>query len=175
VVIDLVCFRRRRHQEQDTLAITQPLMYRAISGHPVVRTLYAKKLVDERVVTAEDAEKYVHDYRERLDTAQTVEEKKPADKKRRSHLAATARWQRWPYQITRDPYQTMSKNWRSRSRAFLNSTRCIHSSKSNSARREMAEGKRAGNVRAGISSAWTSFFRHELGLGRPFPCSLASA
>jgi len=79
VVIDLVCFRRHGHQEQDTPNITQPLMYRSIAGHPGVRTLYAKKLVDERVLTGEEVEKYVHDYRERLDAAQTAEEKKPVD------------------------------------------------------------------------------------------------
>src|SRR5471030_2836876 len=56
-------------------------MYRSIAGHPGVRTLYAKKLVDERVLTPEDVEKYVHDYRDRLDAAQTAEEKKPVDKK----------------------------------------------------------------------------------------------
>lgn len=81
VVIDLVCFRRHGHQEQDTPTITQPLMYRSIAGHPGVRTLYARKLMDERLVTAEEVDKYVHDYRERLDAAQTAEEKKPVDKK----------------------------------------------------------------------------------------------
>ncbi|SEF05567.1 2-oxoglutarate dehydrogenase E1 component [Burkholderia sp. WP9] len=81
VVIDLVCFRRHGHQEQDTPNITQPLMYRSIAGHPGVRTLYAKKLVDERVVTTEDVERYVHDYREHLDAAQANEEKKPVDTK----------------------------------------------------------------------------------------------
>ncbi|MFC0402983.1 2-oxoglutarate dehydrogenase E1 component [Paraburkholderia rhizosphaerae] len=81
VVIELVCFRRHGHQEQDTPDITQPLMYRSIAGHPGVRTLYARKLVDERVVTAEDVEKYLHDYRDRFDAAQTAEEKKPVDQK----------------------------------------------------------------------------------------------
>ncbi|MGX6999714.1 2-oxoglutarate dehydrogenase E1 component [Caballeronia sp. KNU42] len=80
VVIDLVCFRRHGHQEQDTPTITQPLMYRSIAGHPGVRTLYAKKLVDERVMTAEDVEKLVHDYREHLDAAQS-EGSNPVDTK----------------------------------------------------------------------------------------------
>jgi 2-oxoglutarate dehydrogenase E1 component len=81
VVIDLICFRRHGHQEQDTPTITQPLMYRSIAGHPGVRTLYARKLVDEQILTSEDVDRYVHDYRERLDAAQSVEEKKPADQK----------------------------------------------------------------------------------------------
>jgi 2-oxoglutarate dehydrogenase E1 component len=79
VVIELVCFRRHGHQEQDTPNITQPLMYRSIAGHPGIRAIYAKKLVDERVVTTEDVEKYVHDYRERLDAVQSAEQKNPVD------------------------------------------------------------------------------------------------
>jgi len=83
VVIDLVCFRRHGHQEQDTPAITQPMMYRSIAGHPGVRTLYARKLVDQQILTAENVEQYVHDYRERLDAAQSVEQKKPVRQKNR--------------------------------------------------------------------------------------------
>lgn len=70
VVIELVCFRRHGHQEQDTPSITQPLMYRSISGHPGVRSIYASKLVGEQVVSAEDVERLVIEYRERLDAAQ---------------------------------------------------------------------------------------------------------
>jgi 2-oxoglutarate dehydrogenase E1 component len=69
VMIDLVCFRRHGHQEQDTPNITQPLMYRAISSHPGARALYARKLVDERVVTAEEAEGYALAYRNSLEKA----------------------------------------------------------------------------------------------------------
>uniref|UniRef100_UPI003F4936EC 2-oxoglutarate dehydrogenase E1 component n=1 Tax=Cupriavidus yeoncheonensis TaxID=1462994 RepID=UPI003F4936EC len=77
VVIDLVCFRRHGHQEQDTPTITQPLMYRSIATHPGVRAMYAEKLLNERVVAPEDVERYVREYRERLDTAQAVQEEKP--------------------------------------------------------------------------------------------------
>jgi len=73
VVIELVCFRRHGHQEQDTPSITQPLMYRSISGHPGVRSIYASKLVDQQVVTAEDADRLVIAYRDRLDAAQAAE------------------------------------------------------------------------------------------------------
>jgi 2-oxoglutarate dehydrogenase E1 component len=82
VVIELVCFRRHGHQEQDTPNITQPLMYRSIAGHPGVRTLYVRKLMDERVVTAGDVEKSIHDYRARLDATQSAEDKKPANKEK---------------------------------------------------------------------------------------------
>ncbi len=72
VVIDLVCFRRHGHQEQDTPNITQPMMYRSIAGHPGVRSLYAQKLVEAGVVSREQVEDYAHAYRNALLNAHTA-------------------------------------------------------------------------------------------------------
>jgi 2-oxoglutarate dehydrogenase E1 component len=44
VVVDIICFRKRGHNEQDTPALTQPLMYKKIGAHPGTRKLYADKL-----------------------------------------------------------------------------------------------------------------------------------
>ena len=44
VVVDIVCFRKLGHNEQDTPALTQPLMYKKIAAHPGTRKLYAEKL-----------------------------------------------------------------------------------------------------------------------------------
>jgi 2-oxoglutarate dehydrogenase E1 component len=44
VVIDIICFRKLGHNEQDTPALTQPLMYKKIAQHPGTRKLYADKL-----------------------------------------------------------------------------------------------------------------------------------
>ena len=44
VVIDIVCFRKLGHNEQDTPALTQPLMYKKIGAHPGTRKLFADKL-----------------------------------------------------------------------------------------------------------------------------------
>jgi 2-oxoglutarate dehydrogenase E1 component len=44
VVVDIVCFRKLGHNEQDTPALTQPLMYKKIGAHPGTRKLYAEKL-----------------------------------------------------------------------------------------------------------------------------------
>ena len=44
VVVDIVCFRKLGHNEQDTPALTQPLMYKKIAQHPGTRRLYADKL-----------------------------------------------------------------------------------------------------------------------------------
>ncbi|MEP6471717.1 MAG: 2-oxoglutarate dehydrogenase E1 component, partial [Acidobacteriota bacterium] len=55
VVIDLIGFRLHGHNEGDEPTYTQPLMYRRIQEHPGVRSLYAKKLVKEGVLSAEEA------------------------------------------------------------------------------------------------------------------------
>ncbi|MBT0570650.1 2-oxoglutarate dehydrogenase E1 component [Curvibacter sp. CHRR-16] len=44
VVVDIVCFRKLGHNEQDTPSLTQPLMYKKITAHPGTRKLYADKL-----------------------------------------------------------------------------------------------------------------------------------
>ncbi|MCX7279175.1 MAG: 2-oxoglutarate dehydrogenase E1 component [Burkholderiales bacterium] len=44
VVVDIICFRKLGHNEQDTPALTQPLMYKKIAKHPGTRKLYADKL-----------------------------------------------------------------------------------------------------------------------------------
>jgi 2-oxoglutarate dehydrogenase E1 component len=67
VVIDMFCYRRHGHNEGDEPAFTQPLMYKAINAHPSTRTIYAKKLVAEGVLTEGEVEKMRADWRARLD------------------------------------------------------------------------------------------------------------
>jgi 2-oxoglutarate dehydrogenase E1 component len=73
VVIDLVCFRKHGHQEQDTPAITQPLMYRAITSHPGVRTVYAQQLIKEGVVTPDQVKDTLDAHRDSLEHAREAE------------------------------------------------------------------------------------------------------
>ena len=73
VVVDIVCFRKLGHNEGDDPTLTQPLMYRAIAKHPGTRALYAEKLVNEGVLTAEQADGFVTAYREALDKGEHVE------------------------------------------------------------------------------------------------------
>ncbi len=47
VVLDIVCFRKLGHNEQDTPALTQPLMYKKITAHPGTRKLFADKLTTQ--------------------------------------------------------------------------------------------------------------------------------
>ncbi|HEY8722392.1 MAG TPA: 2-oxoglutarate dehydrogenase E1 component [Gaiellaceae bacterium] len=59
VVIDLVGYRRFGHNEQDEAAYTQPLMVEQINAHPSVRELYEEQLIEEGVMTREEAEAFV--------------------------------------------------------------------------------------------------------------------
>ena len=67
VVIDLVCFRKLGHNEQDEPFITQPLMYKKISQHPGTRKLYADKLATQGVIQAGDADAMIKQFRADLD------------------------------------------------------------------------------------------------------------
>jgi 2-oxoglutarate dehydrogenase E1 component len=55
IVVDLIGYRRFGHNEQDEAAYTQPLMVEQIAARPTVRELYAEQLVEEGVVSAEQA------------------------------------------------------------------------------------------------------------------------
>jgi 2-oxoglutarate dehydrogenase E1 component len=55
VVVDIVCFRKLGHNEQDTPSLTQPLMYKKIAAHPGTRRLYGDKLVAQGVLKADGA------------------------------------------------------------------------------------------------------------------------
>jgi len=54
VVIDVVCYRRRGHNEGDDPSMTQPLMYNLIEAKRSVRTLYAESLVGRGDITQEE-------------------------------------------------------------------------------------------------------------------------
>ncbi len=67
VVVDIVCFRKLGHNEQDTPSLTQPLMYKKIGQHPGTRKLYADKLVAQNVLPPEGPEEMVRTYRAAMD------------------------------------------------------------------------------------------------------------
>jgi len=67
VVVDIICFRKLGHNEQDTPAVTQPLMYKKISQHPGTRKLYADKLVAQGLVPADFGDEKVKEYRAAMD------------------------------------------------------------------------------------------------------------
>ncbi len=74
VVVDIVCFRKLGHNEQDTPSLTQPLMYKRIGAHPGTRKLYADKLTAQGVLKEGEGDQLVKDYRQYMEDGQrTIE------------------------------------------------------------------------------------------------------
>ncbi len=69
VVIDLVCYRRHGHNENDEPAFTQPIMYKAIKALQTTRALYAEKLAKEGSVSADEAKAILDEYGQELEAA----------------------------------------------------------------------------------------------------------
>ncbi|MFZ5520235.1 MAG: 2-oxoglutarate dehydrogenase E1 component [Pseudomonadota bacterium] len=67
VVVDIVCYRKLGHNEQDTPSLTQPLMYKKIAAHPGTRKLYADKLVTQGSIGAEVPDQLIKEYRSAMD------------------------------------------------------------------------------------------------------------
>ena len=78
VVIDLWGYRRNGHNEADEPSFTQPLMYKEIDKHERIREMYAARLIDEKVITADDFEKMKAAAKVRMEKALvTASETKP--------------------------------------------------------------------------------------------------
>jgi len=69
VIIDLVCYRRRGHNEGDDPSMTQPLMYNLIEAKRSVRKLYTEGLVGRGDITQEEYEAAHRDFQDRLERA----------------------------------------------------------------------------------------------------------
>ena len=67
VIIDLICYRRRGHNEGDDPSMTQPVMYRLIDSLPSTRAVYTADLVGRGDITAEDARRIERDSRDELE------------------------------------------------------------------------------------------------------------
>jgi len=67
VVIDMVCYRRRGHNEGDEPSFTQPMMYKLIDAKRSTRTLYTEALVGRGDITPQEAEEIAIDYQSQLE------------------------------------------------------------------------------------------------------------
>jgi len=67
VVIDMVCYRRRGHNEGDEPSFTQPLMYKLIDAKRSTRKLYTEALIGRGDITVEEAEEVLRDYQQQLE------------------------------------------------------------------------------------------------------------
>ncbi len=72
IVVDLVCYRRRGHNETDEPSSTQPLMYQVIKKLKTTRALYADKLINEGVINQAEADSLLSEYRNTLDRGENV-------------------------------------------------------------------------------------------------------
>ena len=74
IFIDLVCFRRHGHNEQDEPMVTQPFMYRQVKKHPGPAQVYAQRLVADGVIEENRLERMRKEYAARLDSGKPPNE-----------------------------------------------------------------------------------------------------
>ena len=86
VVVDIVCFRKLGHNEQDTPALTQPLMYKKIGQHPGTRKLYADRLEAAGIIAKGEGDAMVKAFRDAMDAGRHTQD--PAITNFKSKLAA---------------------------------------------------------------------------------------
>ncbi|WP_152207237.1 2-oxoglutarate dehydrogenase E1 component [Marinobacter changyiensis] len=72
VVIDLVCYRRRGHNEADEPSATQPIMYEKIRKMKTTRELYANELIKAGLLNEDESKKMELDFRDELDKGDHV-------------------------------------------------------------------------------------------------------
>jgi len=77
IVIDMVCYRRHGHNEGDEPMVTQPVMYRKIAAHPNILELYRKRLVADGVLSDEEVDEQIHDYRACLEQVRRNKDRPP--------------------------------------------------------------------------------------------------
>lgn len=72
VIIDVICYRRLGHNEADEPAVTQPMMYKKIRARPTSRAVYANRLADAGIVSREEADAMIADYRTSIEQGVVV-------------------------------------------------------------------------------------------------------
>ena len=72
IVIDLLCYRRRGHNEGDEPSYTQPMMYKLIEAKRSTRKLYTEALIGRGDITVEEAEEVLRDYQSQLESVFNV-------------------------------------------------------------------------------------------------------
>jgi 2-oxoglutarate dehydrogenase E1 component len=72
VVIDIMCYRRHGHNEADEPSATQPMMYKKIRALETTREIYAKKIIQEKVLTREQCDTMARSVRKILESGTCV-------------------------------------------------------------------------------------------------------
>jgi multifunctional 2-oxoglutarate metabolism enzyme len=71
VVIDMLCYRKRGHNETDNPSFTQPVMYDLVEAKRSTRKVYTESLIARGDITMEEAEAALRDYQQHLERAFT--------------------------------------------------------------------------------------------------------
>ena len=147
VVVDLVCFRRHGHNEQDEPLMTQPLMYQKIARHPGTPKVYVQQLQREGHLAADGADKIVKAYRARLESGESANPKVSAAQK--SDFVDWSKfgrdYQKWDWQPKKPPANKaeLKRIGGRLSTAPADFTPHLQLKKLIAARAEMTAGKRA--------------------------------
>jgi 2-oxoglutarate dehydrogenase E1 component len=102
VVIDLVCYRRHGHNEADEPSVTQPKMYQVIKALKRTRELYADKLIAEGLISQEEADALMSDYRKSLERGKTLVEFAEGEFEGKIHIG----WKKYLAASWTDPADT---------------------------------------------------------------------
>ena len=66
VVVDVICYRKHGHNEGDEPAFTQPKLYDLIKDHPPTRDIYTQRLIEDELLSEEDANKIAEEFQDQL-------------------------------------------------------------------------------------------------------------
>jgi 2-oxoglutarate dehydrogenase E1 component len=103
VFIDLTCYRRYGHNEQDETSFTQPIMADLIKKKPSVLKVYTEKLLAEDSISEADRQSIIHRLNEALEKAQQSAQNEPNDP---TIDPGSARWDGLSHAYTFDPVNT---------------------------------------------------------------------
>src|SRR6266568_7088962 len=67
VVVDMICYRKRGHNETDNPSFTQPLMYDLVEAKRSTRKVYTESLIARGDISMEEAEGALRDYQQQLE------------------------------------------------------------------------------------------------------------
>jgi 2-oxoglutarate dehydrogenase E1 component len=109
VFVDIVCYRRHGHNENDEPAFTSPDLYRDIDSHPSVGAIFRQRLIEGSILTPEQADAYQQELWKRLenglaDAQKAAAEKKQGKEKRDAKLEGSTAVHQPPY--SHDPVDT---------------------------------------------------------------------
>ena len=101
VIIDMVCFRRRGHNETDDPSQTQPVMYQAVANHPGIKNIYQNQLISTGIITESECKEIEKKYRSTIEEGKSV-----------AHNLATKPNEKVWFDWTKYWNATMNQDWR---------------------------------------------------------------